>query len=222
MEEIKKVADWIETELRRQFRPVTAPDALWDRIHQNRPCRVAPTHSAWRMPVLATLLVLLSAGLFVQIRNSHASVRDMTRLTDHELRLFADPSTGESFPSDDPVEIRHWIKAKGNIDIELPTSRSAAIRLLGAKLVSLRGNLIAAVAYSIGKDSATLLVSRRTGCCNATAGSRHLFSKVNTPGGRSLFSWDMKEQTYTIAYAGANDPQGGCLLCHVDAHGRRL
>lgn len=214
------MADWIETELHRQFRPVTAPDALWERIHQNRPRPVAPAPSVWRMPVLATLVVLISAGLFVELRNSRASVRDMAQVTDQELRLFADPSTGQTFPSDDPAKIRNWIKAKGNIDVELPSSRSAAVRLLGARLVSVRGALIAAVAYTVGEDSATLLVSRRTACCNATAGSRHLFSKVNTSGGKSLFSWDMKEQTYTIAYAGANDPQGGCLLCHADAPGR--
>jgi hypothetical protein len=210
----------MENELRRQFRPVTAPDALWDRIRESRPRRVEPVQSAWRIPVLATLLVLISAGLFIEIRSSRATVHDMAQLTDQELQAFADPSNGETFPSDDPAQIRDWIKAKGNIDVELPSSRSGAVRLLGAKLVSLRGALIAAVAYSIGKDSATLLVSRRAGCCNATAGSRHMLSKVSTSGGKSLFSWDMKDQTYTIAYAGTNDPQSGCLLCHADTRGR--
>jgi hypothetical protein len=172
------------------------------------------------MPVLATLLVVISSGLFLQIRNSRAAARDMAQITDQELRLFADPSAGQSFPSNDPAEIRDWIKAKGNIDVELPTSRSEAIRLLGAKLVSVRGALVAAVAYSIGKDSATLFVSRSTVCCNSAGGSRHLLSKVSTSGGKNLLSWEMKKQTYTIAYAGDNDPQGGCLLCHADAHGR--
>jgi hypothetical protein len=44
-----------------------------------------------------------------------------------------------------------------------------------------------------------------------------LFAKAHTPAGTNLVSWNMREQAYTIAYAGGNDPQGGCLLCHAGA-----
>jgi hypothetical protein len=230
MEERKIVADWMENELRRQLRPVPAPDslsydALFSRAAGRRPYRSSSrpaihSFSGWRVPVFATLLILISAGLFLQIRGSRASARDIAQITEQELQVFANSASGDTFLSDDPAQIRNWIKDKGNIDVQLPNSRSTAVRLLGAKLVSLRGSLIAAVAYRIGKDSATLLVSRRTECCAASPASRHLVSKVNTPGGKSLFSWDMKDQTYTIAYAGTSDPQGGCLLCHAEAHNR--
>lgn len=54
---------WLEGELKRDLRPVSAPDELWARIHeQRRPLRVRP--HPWRVwsIAMASLLILL-AGL---------------------------------------------------------------------------------------------------------------------------------------------------------------
>lgn len=207
---------WLENELRHQLRPVAAPAGLWDRIQLSPmtgvPAPHPPLRPFWFMPVFATLLVFMTAGLLWGIRQSRTHLRDIA-LSDQELRVLADSSNGQTYPSDDPIQIRNWVKRHSNIDIELPTSRSEAIHLLGAKLVQSRGSLIAAVAYKVGADSATLIVSRR----NGNAGSKHLISRVNTAGGTSLLSWNMREQAYTIAWAGVGDP---CLLCHAGVHGR--
>jgi hypothetical protein len=216
--------EFLHTELRRQLHPVAAPEALWERIQDSRTHSRSrskyPVRRVWAVPVLATLLVLLTAGLLWGIRQSRTHLSDFAQLTDQDLSTLADASNGESLLSGDPSEIRNWVKAKGNIDIELPSGPSRAVRLLGTKLVQLRGTLIAAVAYRVGNVSATLLVSRRTACCNQSAGTNHLFSKAGTTRGESLVSWNMREQSYTIAWTGAADSQSACLLCHADVHAR--
>ena len=50
----------------------------------------------------------------------------------------------------------------------------------------------------------------------SAATSKHLFSPVQSAGSARLFTWSMRQQEYTIAFAGAKDPQGACLLCHVN------
>lgn len=210
---------WLEMELAQQLRPVGAPEELWDRINNphRAPSRV-PWHGALRVSAFAAAILVVSAVMFWQTRNH---LRDMAQITAQDLRVLADPSTGYTFRSEDPRQIRKWVKSKGNIEIELPSSPTGAVHLLGAKLVELRGTLIAAVAYHVGDDSATLLVSRkRTMFWDSNAESKHLFSRVATSQGTSLFSWSMREQNYAIAWAGVNDPQGACLLCHADLHGR--
>jgi hypothetical protein len=173
------------------------------------------------MPACAAALVLLTAGLLSGLRLSHQELRlrQFAPVSDQELRVLADPSSGVSIASDDPMKIRDWVKSRSSIEVEIPSTRSEAIRLLGAKLVQLRGSLVAAIAYRVGADSATLVVTKAA-CCNADAGSRHLFSKAGTAGGTALVSWEMRDQAYTIAYAGSGALHGACQLCH--AEGRPL
>jgi hypothetical protein len=112
--------------------------------------------------------------------------------------------------SEDPLEIRTWVKAKTNIDIELPGS--GAVRLLGARLIRLDGAPIAAVAYKVGDSAATLFVCRKRSVTGGNEPIKHVFSRVNA----QLFTWSMREQVYTIASSSAKEPQAACLLCHAD------
>jgi hypothetical protein len=221
---------WLEMELASQFRPVMAPEGLWDRL-QSESVPVAVGRAPKRRPqqlvlaALATAVLLLSASFAWQVR-SH--LRDLTQLTDQDLRAVSDASKGTAFPSDDPAQIRKWLKAKGNIEIALPSDRNDQVRLLGAKLVDLRGTLIATVAYHVGTedDSATLLVCRKKSSFwnrvpwNTQTESKHLFTRVVTSRGTSLFAWSTKDQNYAVASTGQSDSRGACLLCHADSHAR--
>jgi len=65
---------WLEGELKRNLRPVSAPDELWSRIHeQHRPLRVRPHHwRAWSI-AMASLFVLLAGLVWRLGANSQAS-----------------------------------------------------------------------------------------------------------------------------------------------------
>ncbi|MES1260180.1 MAG: hypothetical protein ABUS49_00485 [Acidobacteriota bacterium] len=227
---------WLERELANQLRPVKAPPGLWEKGLWEKSLREKPGHvippvfprrrAGWPLtlwPALAAAVLIVSAALFLQAR---MPLRDMTQITNQDLRVLADASTGSVFRSDDPNKIRHWVKTRGNIDIELPPNPVRGVHLLGAKLVELRGTLIAAVAYHIGDEAATLLVSRkRAAFWSGDRTSKHLFTQVATSQGpanmgSNMLSWSMREQNYAIAYTGTGDPQAGCLLCHADLHGR--
>jgi hypothetical protein len=202
---------WLEMELTRQFSPVSAPESLWNSIQSPARRRAGAGVGArpWVLwPVTALILLLASGG---------ARPGNMAQLTPRELRALATPSTPCDFWSDDPVEIRNWVKSKGNIDVDLPAERSGAVRLIGVRLVRVRGTLVAAIAYRTGNGAddgtGTLLVANRRSEENYPPAT-HAFSRTGSSVYPGLFSWSMRGQDYEIAAAG--DSRAACLLCHLD------
>jgi hypothetical protein len=191
---------WLEMELARRLRPVAAPEALWDRIHEPR---TPPRASSFRLWPIAAALLLMGSGVVAwRISLARDPVSAMETLAEREL---SGPQRYDLYSSD-PLEIRTWVKAKTNVDLEMPGS--GAVRLLGARLIRLDGEPVAAVGYKVGDSAATLLVCRKR---SAAATSKHVFSRMNA----RVLTWTMRAQVYTIASA-AKDPQAACLLCHAD------
>ena len=217
----KCVPPWLEGELSRHLGPVTAPESLWERIHQ---CPVPRQRSPlqWALwPVAAAMLLLTSGGVAWQSGKVRNHVGDMEQLAEQELQRLVAGSNDFDFQSSDPGEIRAWVKAKVKIDIDLAAGRSdGEVRLLGVRLIQHRGAPVAAIDYRVGEDAATLLVLRKASSAGTTLpASEHLFSRIQSAGSSRLVSWSMREQAYTMALSGTRDPQGGCFVCHVDAHG---
>jgi anti-sigma factor RsiW len=210
----REVAPWLEMELARQLAPVAAPDALWDRIHEQRlPQREKPGAWAW-WSIAAALLLVASGAAAWRIGMARNPGSEMAKLAEHELHALANSAASFDLRSDDPKEIRSWVKEKANIDIELPAEPSA-VQLLGARLLHLNGAPVAAIAYRVGDDDAALLVTGK----GSAATTRHVFARVESSGSARLFSWSMRRQEYSIAFAATKDPQGACLLCHANARG---
>jgi hypothetical protein len=232
---------WLEKELARQLAPVTAPESLWDRINRQqltrttdmnglcarRPSRRALVERAF-WPVAVAMLVLAFAGV---LRTLSAD-RGPGTFTQQEfalLRTSGGASGGFDFRSDNFEATRTWVKAEANIDIDLPAGQSAAdpalhpervVRLVGVRIVQLRGLPIAAIDYRVGDEVATLFVSGKHAGLTGNAGaSRHLFSRVKTAGDARLYSWSMRNQTYTIAFSGAGNSRAACMLCHSNTPG---
>ena len=184
----------LQIELARHLEPVSAPEELWDRIQDQ------PRRSSFRFwPVAAALLLTVAGAAAWRISLARDPVSAMEKLAEREL------SAPQEFDlrSSDPLEIRAWVKAKANIDLDLPGS--GAVRLLGARLILLDGAPVAAVGYKVGDSPATLLVCRKR---SPSTGNRHVFSRADA----SLFTWSMREQVYTIASSSTK----ACLLCHAD------
>jgi hypothetical protein len=211
---------WLEKELARQLAPVTAPESLWDRINRQprRPPRRALVDRAF-WPVAVVMLVLAFAGV---LRTLSAD-RDPDTFTEQELALLG-ASGGFDFRSDNFEAARTWVKAEANIDIDLPAGQPVAdpalhpervVRLLGVRMVQLRGLPIAAIDYRVGDEVATLFVSgKRPGLTGNAGASRHVFSRTKSAGDARLYSWSMRNQTYTIAFSGAGNSRAACMLCH--------
>jgi hypothetical protein len=64
------MSDWLDLELSEQLAPVTAPDALWDRVAQG------PAHRAPRMfalPVAAVVTLILAGALWFMAKGQQQS-----------------------------------------------------------------------------------------------------------------------------------------------------
>lgn len=211
---------WLEQELARQLAPVAAPDALWDRIHRPRRKRpgIALDWVFW--PAAAAMILLAFTGI-LRVRGMH---RDAVGITEHEAALLTSGFGQLDLRSDDFEETRAWVKSQANIDIDIPAGQPAAdrgaVRLLGARLVRLRGLPVAAIDYRVGDMVATLLVSGRSaGQSGEASASKHFFSRIESPAGVRIVSWNMRNQTYAIAFSGAGSSGGACLLCHANTPG---
>jgi hypothetical protein len=195
---------WLEAQLSRQLCPVSAPDALWNRIHeQRRPLRVRPERrliAAWSV---AFALLIVAAGMFWRM--------GVTR----------DPSGDiSSISSNDAQQIRAWIRAKSNIDIPLPDSAAfdnQPVRLLGARVIRMRQYSVAVVNYRVGGESAAMMVTDRP---RADPGGirniGHTSPQMKISGNSGLYSWSRGPDNYTIAFSGAKQSQAACMLCHVN------
>jgi len=153
---------WLEMELARQLGPVAAPEGLWGRISVAR----KPVAAGWVLwPVLAMLVLFASGDLVWQITRSRSGVREMAQIGRQQLRIVTSATPACDFWSDDPAEIRNWVKAKGNMDVGLLPARSEEGSLVGVKLVEAHGERIAAIAYKTGGGEASLLVSASQAAC---------------------------------------------------------
>lgn len=195
--------DWIEKELARQLTPVRAPNSLWSRVESARrgarSASLSGGQAGWILwPAVAMMLLLASGDLLWEIGKARASIAP---LTEQDLEAVADGS-GCDFKSSDPAQIERWVRAKTSMNVNLSCGRPGNAQLVGARVIRKRGAVIAAIAYQVGNDSATLLVSDK----------------------HSLFRWN---RDYSIAWSasketGSKDPgskenPGACNQCHLDA-----
>jgi hypothetical protein len=207
---------WIEKELARQLTPVGAPETLWDRIggHEHG-ARMRPARRVslpWILWPVAAAVVLGALGGIVIARNNE------DRFTERELALRA-ARTGFDYRTRNFNDARVWVKKQAGIDIDLPADHASgsdsAVQLIGVRMVESRGLPIAAIDYEVRGETATLFVSgKRAGLTGNDMGpSQHLRSR------RGLTYWNMRNETYTIAFGSENNSRGACLLCHANLPG---
>ena len=209
---------WLEQELARELCPVTAPDGLWDRIHeQRRPLRVMPNPlRTWS--IAAAALLMLLAGLVWRLGATRDPAADLEAMAARELRGM-NGSRNVDLRSGDPAEIRSWVQARLGIDVRLaslPLRGDAEVRLLGARLLRSRQFAAAAIDYRVGDDLAVLVVTERHATIRQIAWSAHTPPRYSTAGNIALYSWSLGAADYAIAFGSARQPRRGCLLCHAD------
>jgi hypothetical protein len=65
----------------------------------------------------------------------------------------------------------------------------------------------------------TLFVSNGHEANDRMEASKHLFSRIQASGDWRLFSWNMRQSNYTIAFSASTGAHGACLLCHASTPG---
>jgi len=202
---------WLEAELARQLAPVSAPDSLWSRIHeQRRPLRVRPNPwTAWSLAGAALLMLLL--GLVWRLGAVRDPSQDLEALAGRELRNVANGSEALGIRSSDPAEIQRWMKAKLAVDLRLADHPgNPAVRLLGARVLRFDRFSAGLISYRVGDDFAVMLVSD-----GPAAGPGHKSPRTGSSGDMRLYSWNQGANSYAMAFGSAKESKGPCLLCHA-------
>jgi hypothetical protein len=159
--------DTIEQILEQNLGPVEAPEELWNRIAQGR--QVARSAAPVRKLAWALATAVVVAGITWNLPRPE-------------------------FQSEDPAQIRAWVKQRTGLDLPLASSHAAPVHVAGVRVKS--GGAVE-VAYRDGSRKATFIVSR------TVAGEKA--------------HWSSGGQSYSLACAIPADLDGACRLCHADA-----
>ena len=190
------VSDWIDLQLSHHMAPVTAPDALWNKVSRaNLPRRETP---AFALPLAATVILTLALSAMWLLARTHPRWTDLQHLAAEQL-YNSDPLQLQSANAD---EIANWMRREAGIALRLPDGRNPDIRLLGARVIRFGGSRIGAVSYRVGEHRATMLVARAAGGRGISAGPGPLACKG-------------RDQVLAVACSNPSQPELACLLCHT-------
>jgi len=133
---------WLEAQLVRELAQVKAPDSLWTRVQAERRERRSQPRMMWMLwPAVA--MVLLGAAIDLSWQAAKAV-----------------EAAGSRIASSNPAEIRAWVKAKANMDVNLNCGGAAKIQLTGARLMHVRDEVVAEIAYQLEGKPGLLTVSK--------------------------------------------------------------
>jgi hypothetical protein len=179
--------EWLESELQRGLREVTAPPDLWDRVQGARlvPTDPRPRKLTWAM---AATVILAAVALSILPGRRATNALD---------------SQSNALYCQNPAQLRAWVRAKTGLDVPLRATLPASIHLVEARNSS-QG---VEIAYRAANSDAVLLVSRAEGAVDVP------HSRVTNG---NVTSWVMAGQRFTLASDDPADFQIACKLCHLD------
>ena len=188
--------NWLEPELQRGLRSVSAPDELWDRIQsaQSSP-RPQNRSFVWAM---AAAVAVAAVGLSAVRAHRDNAAGDEA----FAIHALTSDSRRVAFHCQNPAQLRAWVKAKTGLDIPLRPDPPGSIQLIGAASTA-NG---AEISYRAADQNALLLVSRADGATDVP----HDRASGN------VSSWVMAGRRFTLAADTAADLQIACKLCHLD------
>lgn len=192
------MSEWLELEIAQELAPTLAPDDLWERVEIGLAARRAPVavmrRQVPRWPIAAIVTLMVAAATLWLAAKGQEPAPNLEALAQEELRDHAPLDLRSS----DPAEITAWMREHADVSVSLPARSSA--HLAGVRLIRKGGVRVAAVEYTVGGASATLLAAR-------------LGPAPATPHGRP--SWRSGDQGFALACADAERPEAACLLCHA-------
>jgi mycothiol system anti-sigma-R factor len=222
----------------------SAPDALRQRVvqiaelgpspatHTTAPLReriamilARPLQSAkrlsWPVPVAAILLaavgLLLVPGI---LRQSRAESYIETAVAAH--RGFLNGSLPLEVQSQSPSVVTAWFTGKVPFTFRLPSSpeesgQDQAFRLMGGRLVNLKGGYVALVAYQMQQQKISLLVSSSRDAVAAggeEVPSGGIVFHYSKQARFNVITWSTHGLTYALVSSLPGSGRQSCLVCH--------
>jgi hypothetical protein len=224
--------------LLQRSRPLyTAPDALRARIiqaaeslHAHVPLRERMARAFSRLPrrtlnrpaFVAAILVATAGSLVVPgiVRQSNANSYIESAIAAH--RGLVDGSLPLEVQSGSPSEVTAWFAGKVPFNFRLPSSHEQpgveqVYRLIGGRLVNYKDGYVALVAYQMGQQKISLLVSSSSSAASAggeeirSGGILFHYSKEEN---LNVVTWSNHGLTYALVSSLPGSGRQSCLVCH--------
>ena len=190
-----------------------------------------PARRPWLFALAATLLVATATSLAVR-RPGPAAAPPASRFAalaaDTHLR-YARGQLPLEIASDRPEAISRWFGGRVPFQLQLPDypvgpGREKPYRLEGGRLVSFRDDYAAYVAYRMGEQPISLLVtsaSAATPAGGSTVTSGALTFHLESVAGLKVITWSDNGLTYALASDVAVEGARSCVVCHGSEEERR-
>jgi len=215
----------------------SAPDALRARVIQaaeslHAPVpftkRIAsvfsgpPRRASNRPAFVAAILVATAGSLVVPgiVRQSSANSYIASAIAAH--RGLVNGSLPLEIQSESPSAVTAWFAGKVPFNFRLPNSREQpggeqVYRLLGGRLVNYKNGYVALVAYQMGQQKISLLVSSSSSAASAggeeirSGGILFHYSKEEN---LNVVTWSNHGLTYALVSSLPGSGRQSCLVCH--------
>ncbi|MBX7222521.1 MAG: zf-HC2 domain-containing protein [Blastocatellia bacterium] len=213
----------------------TAPAELRRKLNQMLPQAAFPWQSRWpvRLPALALVLVVL-IGVSWWWEKTHSLVSGFPKPSEFALMAVEthirrlNGKLPLEFESNSPVAISDWFAGKVTFSLKLPNYQESSgqnklYSLEGARLVALRNDYAAYVAYRMQKRPITLVVT--TSAIAAPEGGEPVVSKgvtfhCDAVNGYKVITWSDRGLTYALVSDLEERGQQSCIVCHAGTKDR--
>jgi hypothetical protein len=187
--------EWIEPVLRSSLKRVAAPAELWDRVVLPQPPKRRPFRQRiwWALSMASAVVASLAV-----VASAHYPGRTTAQAS----------ARAAEFSSDQPSNIRTWIRSQTGLDVPLPGQLPSAVRIRGARISAAGG---VEIHFSADGQDAVLMISAAH---SPLPDHRELDSDfIRTA---TAFAWSMEHQEYTLAVRQAGTLRSACQVCHTD------
>jgi anti-sigma factor RsiW len=200
-------------------------------VPPNHPSSIWRRFLDWKVLVPASALLVLVAVLSTGRASSSplsGSALAQFAATTHQQHLQGNLAL--ELQSDSQSQLNEWLHQKSQFSLALPASSEAPreqlpYRIQGARLIRVRNNTAAYIAYQMEADPVSLIVTPLS-VAVASGGSEVDFKKVSfhyyTTQGYKVVTWSVHGLTYALVSGEGNNMQRSCMVCHSAMRDRDL
>lgn len=216
-----------------QLSPPSRPALQPARVPVRRNQQISLWRRLWDLKVLVPACALVIFLAIVSLRNPSSS----PALSGAELAQFAAASHEQHFQgrmaldlqTDSQAQLNEWLHDKSEFALSLPTSselrEQLPYRIEGARLISLRNENAAYIAYQMQPEPVSLIVAPIS-LAVASGGFEVAFKKVSfhyySIHGYKVVTWSVHGLTYALVSQEGNKTQRSCMVCHSAMRDRDL
>lgn len=179
-----------------------------------------------RLPWIASVVGIAIAvvGLIVLGTTRH-QMPDLVQLAVQHHQLSLRQPHALDVIDDDPAVVAHWLERRLNFDVDIPRNSPEEFRLVGGRVAQTADIRAAYVAYRVGQETVSLLVTPpqeiRLAGRDVISFRNILFHPADVDGHHTL-EWSDSRHTYVLVASSPRLVSDACLICHGSDHGRQF